>query len=106
MAIVMIQKPPPEMTAESYDAVSQRMDVEHDPPEGMICHSAGQMADGTWRMVDVWESKDAADRFRSERLAPAVMAVASELGMAPGEPDVEYFETYDLQVPAPVHAHA
>jgi hypothetical protein len=54
-------------------------------PEGQLDHIAGPTAEG-FRVIDVWESREAFERFEREVLAP--------LGFA-GAPHVEF----------PVHAH-
>jgi hypothetical protein len=64
-----------------YDGVNAEMDIEANPPEGMIFHSAGEV-DGKWTITDVWESREAYDRFRDERLMPAIKKVS---GMDPAE---------------------
>jgi hypothetical protein len=43
-------------------------------PGGLILHVAGPTAEG-FRVIDVWESEDAWQRFRAERLAPAIAAL-------------------------------
>lgn len=63
-----------------YDAVSAEMDVANDPPEGLIFHWAGEV-DGKWTVTNVWETREAYDRFREERLLPAIQKVS---GMDPG----------------------
>jgi hypothetical protein len=40
------------------------------PPEGARLMVAGPAGDG-WRVVSIWDSPDARDRFFAERLAPA-----------------------------------
>jgi hypothetical protein len=55
--------------------------VGDDPVEGLIVHAGGASPRGVYSL-DVWESKDAADRFISERLMPAVQA----MGLADGPP--------------------
>ncbi len=35
---------------------------------------AGPSPNGGWRVIEVWESKEAADRFYGERLGPALQA--------------------------------
>jgi hypothetical protein len=62
-----------------YDAVGAEMDVANDPPEGLIFHWMGQV-DGKWTVTDVWESREACDRFREGRLFPAIQKVS---GMDP-----------------------
>jgi len=44
------------------------------PPDGLILHVAGPTDEGV-RIIDVWESEEAWERFRSERLAPAIAAL-------------------------------
>jgi hypothetical protein len=70
----------PGLTRESYDeAVRQLTDgkgltsVSDWPVEGLLVHAAGESADG-FRVVDVWESEDAARRF-GEVLGPIAGAV-------------------------------
>jgi hypothetical protein len=53
--------------------------------------AAGEV-DGHWKAVSIWESKEAQERFRDERLIPAVrQAVGEELADA-GPPPEEWFE--------------
>ena len=55
------------------------------PVEGLLIHAAGEAPDG-FRVVDVWESEDAAARF-GEQLAP----VLRELGI---EAEPELYSTH------------
>ena len=64
-----------------YDGVSAAMDIENDPPAGLIFHWAGDV-DGKWTVMNVWESREAYDRFRDERLFPAIRQVS---GMDPAD---------------------
>jgi hypothetical protein len=73
MAFIRIAAPP-QLTAEVYDAVNAKAGVDTDPPAGLIVHCAGDI-DGTFQIVDVWESEEDARRFDSERLGPAINAV-------------------------------
>lgn len=43
-------------------------------PVGLILHVAGPTAEGV-RVIDIWESEQAWQRFRVERLAPAIVAL-------------------------------
>jgi hypothetical protein len=84
-------------SAEIYDAVSAKLDVEKDPPAGIIVHSAIAPEGGGIRIVDVWESREAFESFRDERLMPAVESVLSERGIEPaGPPTYEFSEIHDL----------
>ena len=44
-------------------------------PEGLLLHAAGPTDEG-FRIVGVWESEEAWERFRADRLAPDAEAVA------------------------------
>lgn len=56
----------------SWDAYSERVEVIGAPlPEGLLVHVAGPTDEG-FRMIEVWESQAAWERFRDERLAGAL----------------------------------
>jgi hypothetical protein len=57
-----------------YDGVRAALDIANDPPEW-----AGEV-DGKWTVTDVWEARETYDRFREERLFPAIQKVS---GMDP-----------------------
>jgi hypothetical protein len=81
-----------------YDAVGAEMDVANDPPEGLIFHWAGEV-DGKWTVTNLWETREAYDRFRDERLFPAIRKV---FGMDPGsgpQPTVTEFAVHDYMKP-------
>ena len=44
------------------------------PPDGLILHAAGPTDEGV-PIIDVWESEEAWQRYRSERLDPAIAAL-------------------------------
>src|SRR5258708_29199010 len=54
-------------TQEQYEAVHGHMNIDTDPPEGLIFHSAGPIDEG-WGVIDFWESSEAFDRFAQGRL--------------------------------------
>jgi hypothetical protein len=64
---------------EMYDAVNAELNLEGDPPAGMIFHWAGHV-DGKWTISDTWESREDYDRFQTEQLFPAIQKVS---GMDP-----------------------
>ena len=43
-------------------------------PEGLVLHVAGPTDEG-FRIIAVWESEEASQQFRGERLLPAVAAL-------------------------------
>ena len=69
-----------------YDQINQRVNPPDNPPEGMIFHSAGPLPGGGWRIVDVWESRAAFDRFFGERVQPTVAELVGQEAMAQGQP--------------------
>ena len=72
------------LTQETYDEAvrrlaggKSRMESAADwPVEGILVHAAGE-APGGFRLVDVWESEEAAQRF-GERLMPILREVGIE----------------------------
>jgi hypothetical protein len=59
----------PEGSEEIYEQVRAQLGL--DMPAGGIVHLAGPSPKGGWRVLEVWESKEDAMRFREERLLPA-----------------------------------
>jgi hypothetical protein len=88
-----------EMTWSDYEQVTQALNVDADPPSGLIVHAAGEV-DGKWRSVDVWESEADYNRFREERLMPAVIRAMGEEAVAAGPPPQESFEVRHLVNPS------
>jgi len=79
----------------NYDAIKERLNVEGDPPDGLIIHTAG-FGGGVFRIFDVWESEEHHAKFRDERLMPIVEQVMSGGGTG-GPPAREYtYELHDL----------
>ena len=73
----------------TYDGVQAKIGA--DRPPSLIFHSAGFDDGGVFRIYEVWESKDDAERFFDERIMPAVQE-ASE-----GEPQLpKVQELYEL----------
>lgn len=83
-------------TQEQYDTVHSHMHVDENPPAGLIFHSAGPI-DGGWGVLDFWESRDAFDRFASERLSPGSQELGDR-GM-PGPPDIHEFPVHNITKP-------
>jgi hypothetical protein len=67
------------LSREEYD----RLNAEISPdPDGLILHTASEKG-GTMRVIDVWESKDAYQRFERDILFPALERIG---GDTPDEP--------------------
>ena len=67
---------PPFTALEQFDKVMAEIGEE---PDGLQARYVG-MTDGEVRVISLWESKEHADRFMTERLGPAL---AKTLGPAP-----------------------
>jgi quinol monooxygenase YgiN len=82
-------------TKEMYDQITEQM-FGHRPmrddeaPEGLIVHSAGQ-SQGGWYVYDIWESREAFQRFMDEKLMPAVKEVMGDV-QPPPEAAPQFFE--------------
>ena len=99
MSVVIITEPEG-VTVDMYDAVNQRLFGEDDtPPDGLIVHTAGEV-DGNLRVIDVWESREAHDKFVQERLGPAIEATAREAGapMDEREPKRTIYDAHNVQI--------
>jgi hypothetical protein len=94
MPVVLVFQSP-SLTQEKYEETvvkvsggKSRMESPADwPVEGLLAHIPGQSATG-FRVVDVWESEDAARRF-GEKLMP----IMQELGVE-GEPEIYPAHTF------------
>jgi hypothetical protein len=79
----------PGLTAEQYDAIMQ---AAHGGrlSDGEIFHVAGA-ADGTWYVVDGWESREQCERSMS-KLMPAF----AQAGVDPSSFEIREFEIHNL----------
>ena len=72
MAVVYIQEfPIGDRTTTNYDFVAE--EIGDGPFEGLIVHTAGFDDEaGVFRILDVWESREDAERFLAEQIQPLV----------------------------------
>ena len=70
MAVLVIAESPGG-TVEIDDAVVKSLNLINDPPSGARIRMAGPM-DGGWRVVSLWESREAFQSFVDQRLKPAL----------------------------------
>jgi hypothetical protein len=63
----------PEGSQEAYEQIRERLGLEK--PAGGIFHIAGPGPNGGWRVIEVWESEEAASRFFEERVVPALQTL-------------------------------
>ena len=81
----------PHFTPDDYEAVSELLRLDDDPPVGLFSHVAWFSESGL-RGVDVWRSQSDFERFAQERLLPATEQVPG----FHGEPLLRF---------APLHTH-
>jgi hypothetical protein len=95
MAVLLTQDLP--VGREDVEAVSAELGVRDNPPDGLILHLFTATPEGV-RVVDVWESAAHYDKFREDRLMPAMSKVMAERGVAlDGPPPVPQFdEAFDV----------
>jgi hypothetical protein len=84
MAVAMLLEWPGQ-TQDQYEQLMKLVGLEANPPEGGLFHVAGPM-EGGWRVVDIWESEEAFERFAEARLKPAVKQVG-----IPGMPEPQFY---------------
>jgi hypothetical protein len=85
---VAIMVDSPEGSREVYEQVRAHLGPEK--PAGGIFHVAGPSPKGGWRVLEVWESEKAANRFFEERLVPALEA----LGLPEPSPQREFWPVH------------
>jgi hypothetical protein len=81
-----------------YDRIQAAIDVANNPPEGLIFHWAGEV-DGKWTVTDVWQTREAYDRFRERQLFPAIRQIS---GMDPAngpQPTITEFAVHNYAKP-------
>ena len=108
MPAVLIMTMPEGVDRQWMHAVREQIGVQDNPPDGLIVHTESEV-DGRVRVGDVWESKDAHERFAEQRLGPAIQAVSARMGvdMSSGpQPVATFYETFAVVRPAVAPAHA
>ena len=89
------------VTKQQYDQVNKAMFGQSPPPtdqlpDGLIVHSAGPAENG-WYIYDIWESREAFQRFLDEQLQPAVRQAFGDQPPPPGS-EPQFFEIESLAV--------
>jgi hypothetical protein len=99
MAVAMRTTDFPEgVGTQMYDGVTAELNIKNDPPEGLIFHWAGEV-DGKWTVTNLWERRDAYDRFRQERLLPAIQKVSGRDPDEGPQPTTTEFAVHDYVKP-------
>lgn len=88
-------------TQEQYDSINEKMFGTSRPsadqaPDGLVVHSAGPTENG-WYIYDIWESREAFQRFTEERVMPAVRELIGDVPPPPGS-EPQFFEVASLTV--------
>jgi hypothetical protein len=96
MPWVQVQKAE-QATWSDYERVQNA--VGEEAPEGLIYHAAGEQDDGRWQAVSIWESEEHFNRFRDERLLPAVRDSLGDQMAEGGPPPTESFATKHVLKP-------
>lgn len=98
MAIVLLQDMS-DIDQETYETVVAKLGSESDPPEGLLIQALGTGDQSGRRLVSVWESREALDRFERERLLPVIREVRGEEAVAAGPPPREFLDVQHLLRP-------
>jgi hypothetical protein len=83
----------------NYDAINAALDLK-EAPEGLLIHTAGFDHDGgVFRIFDVWQTREQAEKFINDRLTPIIepmIAAAVESGTELEPPSREaWYELHD-----------
>jgi hypothetical protein len=96
MPSIVKQTLPEGVSLEILDAVAVEMNVDADPPPGMIVHTH-YAEGGQVHIFDVWENESDYRTFAEHRLAPAMARVAEAHGLTPpGGPSGEPMDVVDV----------
>ena len=66
---VMVTAEVPGQTAEGYDGMLRHLAEVLKRTPGFVLHTS-QASDGGWRVIEIWESKQAANQFFAEHVHP------------------------------------
>ena len=83
----------PQGTTEMYDAVNEKLGGAETLTDGQIVHTMGLLEGGGFRVFDVWETREAFEKFAEERLGPAIQETTQ--GQA-GMPDRTIYDLHNV----------
>jgi len=81
------------ITQDQYNQVLRNLDLDKNPPSGGIFHVAG-FSGGTLRVIDIWESQQAFEKFQKDRLTAAVQ----KAGIT-SQPKVQFYPVHNIYAP-------
>ncbi len=79
------------VTQAQYEQVRNEVAPGNKLPPGMLYHAGGPAQNG-WRVVEVWESQEAADRFVKEKLGAALQKASITV-------QPEFFQVHNIMEP-------
>jgi hypothetical protein len=91
MAICLIVENPDQSVEQAEQVMAHVRSTGPVPPEGARLVLAGPASPG-WRVISVWDSQEALERFFAERLAPAY----NEAGLSLGRVERTLFDVHVL----------
>jgi hypothetical protein len=79
------------MTLDHYEGIREKLGLAPfgPTPPGALFHWVAE-GDGGLRIVDVWESREAFDRYAQEHIAPMSAAVGYE-----GQPELRFYDVHN-----------
>jgi hypothetical protein len=84
---VVVSVVAPGFNAEIYEAVTEKVMPGDQLPDQCHLHIAGPVEQG-WRVITVWSSREDFDRFRDEKLLPAIQELGGDAAPPAVEPEV------------------
>jgi hypothetical protein len=97
MAVCFIIEPP-EVKVDTYERVRAEVRMDDNPPMGLILHCAGAAGDGSWRVIEVWDTMASQQNFARDRLGPALQKVGVK------QPKITEIPLHHLSIPKAVVA--
>jgi hypothetical protein len=85
---VVVSAAAPGFNADMYEAVAGKVMPGDLLPHGCELHIAGPVEQG-WRVITVWESREAFDQFPQGKLLPAIQGLAGDGSPPAAEPEVD-----------------
>jgi len=82
------------VSPEQYEKVRDKVGARDNPPDGGQLHIAAKGADGTIRIIEVWDTREQAEAFGEK-----VRVARQEMGVGGPMPPVEYLELHALMTP-------
>ena len=99
MAYALVQEfpvQPGDRSTANYDAIHKAIMTKVAGPTGLIIHTAGFTGD-TFRIFEVWESREQCDAFMREVVMPTVMEVTD--GNPGNAPATTTYELHNVLLP-------